>query len=388
MRLGIPVLDELLGRIPKGKTITYLIDPEVEGDVFGMQTLYTNIEEGYECAYVTSTMSPESVRNRFKEFGWFVDDFENFSIVDLYSKYVGAISKEKYVVEDPTNLEEIDRVISKTIEENDMIVFGSLSTILDVCGNETLNYFEKWKSKSKDCVIVSNFTAWPYPKGVLEKVNDLSNAVIRIGGIHHRVVLGQYYGILKVDWTEVKGKAVSFKLVKPGGVRAYIPKILVTGPFNAGKTTFVHAISSEAISVDRLGTTVALDYGKVEYRGFTIDVFGTPGQERFDPILRVLGGEALGVILVVDSTKPETFPRAKQMLEKTTKFGLPYVIAANKQDQPNALKPDEIRKLMNLPEDVPIIPTVATEGKGVYDVLNALIDLLIGGSYGELEGKA
>ncbi len=388
MRLGIPVLDELLGRVPRGKTVTYSIDPEVEGDVFGMQTLYMNLEEGYECAYVTSTMSPESIRNRFKEFGWSVDDFKNFSIVDLYSRYVGAISKERYVVEDPTNLKEIDRIMSRAIEENDLIVFGSLSTILDVCGNETLDYFEEWKDLSKKCVIVSNFTVWPYPNEVLGRVMDLSNAVINIGGIHHRVVLGHYYGILKVDWTDVRGRAVLFKVIKPGGVRAYIPKILVTGPFNAGKTTFVHAISKEAISVDRLGTTVALDHGKVEYKGFTIDIFGTPGQERFDPILRVLGGEALGVILVVDSTKPETFPRAKQMLEKTTKFGLPYVIAANKQDQPKALKPDEIRRLMCLPDDVPIIPTVATEGKGVYEVLDALISLLIGGGYGKLEGKA
>jgi len=187
--------------------------------------------------------------------------------------------------------------------------------------------------------------------------------------------------LLKVDWTKVESRSVLFKLAKPGGIRAYIPKILVTGPYNAGKSTFVHAVSSKAISVDRLGTTVALDYGHVEYKGFSIDVFGTPGQERFDPILKVLGGEALGVILVVDSTKPETFTRAKELLEKTTKFGLPYVIAANKQDLPNALSPEEIRKRLNLPKDIPIIPTVANKGIGVYEVLDALIDLLTRWSY-------
>jgi len=386
MKIGIPVLDDLLREIPRGKTLTYYIDPEVEGDVFGMQTLYRNLEEGYRCVYVTSTMSPMSLRNRFKEFGWFVDEFEGFSIVDAYSAYVGATSDERYVVNDPTNLDEFDRVIRKAIDENDLIVFGSLSTIIDICGEKTLNYFERWKEQAENSVIVSNFTAWPYPDDLLSKIKELSNAVVTIGGIHHRVILGHYYGILKVDWTQVKGKAVLFKVVKPGGVKAYIPKILVTGPYNAGKSTFVHAISNKAISVDRLGTTVALDHGKVEYKGFTIDVFGTPGQERFDPILRVLGSEALGVILVVDSTKPETFPRAKQLLEKTTQFGLPYVIAANKQDLPNALKPEEIRKLMHLPEDVPIIPTVATKRIGVYDVLEALIKLLIGEGYDKSEG--
>ncbi len=387
MKLGIPVLDELLKEIPRGKTLTYYIDPEVEGDIFAMQTLFKNLEEGYRCAYVTSTMSPTSLRNRFREFGWYVDEYENFSIVDAYSYYVGAESKERYVIKDPTNLDEYDDVLEKVLKENDLVVFGSLSTVLDICGDDTLEHFRRWKEMADDSVIVSNFTAWPYPDEIIEKMKELSNAVVTIGGIHHRVILGHYYGILKVDWTEVKGRAVLFKVVKPGGVRAYIPKILVTGPYNAGKSSFVHAVSNKAISVDRLGTTVALDHGKVEYKGFTIDIFGTPGQERFDPLLKVLGSEALGVILVVDSTKPETFPRAKQLLEKTTRFGLPYVVAANKQDLPNALKPEEIRRLMHLPKDVPIIPTVATKGVGVYEVLDALIGRLIGESYAESEGK-
>jgi hypothetical protein len=33
VRIGIPVLDELLGEIPRGKVLTYYIDPEVEGDL-------------------------------------------------------------------------------------------------------------------------------------------------------------------------------------------------------------------------------------------------------------------------------------------------------------------------------------------------------------------
>jgi hypothetical protein len=383
MRIGIPVLDELLGDLPRGKTLTYYIEPEVEGDVFAMQTLYKNLENGYKCVFVTSSMGPVSVRNRFREFGWDVDDFLSFSIVDAYSGYIGATSEEKYIVSNPSDPKELDEAISKAIDTNDLIVFGSLSTMLDICGEEILDYIESWNKYTKvnDSVIVYGFVAWPYPKNVLERIKELSNAVVTVGGIHHRVVLGHYYGILKSDWVDVKKKAVLFKLLRPGGVRAYIPKILVTGPYNAGKSSFVHAVSTKAVSVDRLGTTVALDHGHVEYKGFSIDVFGTPGQERFDPILRILGSEALGVILVVDSTKPDTFPRAKEMLEATTRFGLPYVIAANKQDL-DGLSPEEIRRKMNLPENVPIVPVVATAKKGVFDVLDVLINLLVGGQHG------
>ncbi len=380
MKIGIPVLDELIGEIPLGKVITYYIDPEVEGDVFSMQTLYSNLEK-YKCVFITSSMSPSSIRARFREFGWNVDESENFSILDAYSGYIGDISDERYIVRDPSNLDEMDKVVSKAIEENDLIVFGSLSTLIDMIGEEILDYVERWNKYARinDSVILYNFVAWPYDSRIVDTIKDLSNAVIEVGGIYHRVILGQYYGILKVDWKEVKGKAVLFKLVKPGGIKAYIPKILVTGPYNAGKSTFVHAISCRAVSVDRLGTTVALDHGHVEYKRFSIDVFGTPGQERFDPILRILGGEALGVILIIDSTKPEDFPRAKQMLEATTKFGLPYVVAANKRDLPNALGVDEIRKRLTVPKEVPIVPCSAVKKEGVFDVLDALLNLLIGG---------
>ncbi len=373
MKLGIPVIDEIL-EIPSGKVVTYYVDPEVEGEVFLMQTLHENSKR-CKCVLVTTSMSPMVVRNRFKEFGWDV----NFPIVDAYSGLVGDISDEKYFVKDPSNAEELNKAIENAIEENDLVAINSLSTMIDLCGEEIVKYFKSWRDLAivNDSILVINFVAWPYDERVINTVIAHSNVIVNVGGIHHRVILGQYYGLVKVDWTDFKRKSILFKVVKPGGIRAYIPKILVTGPYNAGKSTFVHAISTKAVSVDRLGTTVALDHGHVEYKGFTIDVFGTPGQERFDPILKILGEEAMGVIVVIDSTKPEDFPRAKEMLEKTTKFGLPYVIAANKQDLPNALHPEEIRKMVNLPADIPIIPTVASKGEGVYDVLDALLKILM-----------
>ena len=380
MKVGIPVLDELLGEIPRGKALTYYIDPEVEGDVFALQTLYENLENGNRCALVISSMSPQIIKNRFREFGWNIE-VNNFSIVDAYSAYVGSFSDEKYFVKDPTDVNELDKVITKAIDENDLVAFNSLSTMLDICGEELIEFVESWNRYAllNDSVIVYGFVSWPYSKEVIEKIKELSNAVVSVGGIHHRVILGHYYGILKSDWKEIKNKAVLFKLLRPGGIRAYIPKILVTGPYNAGKSTFVHSISTKAVSVDRLGTTVALDHGHVEYRGFSIDIFGTPGQERFNPVLKILGGEALGVILVVDSSDPDCFPRAKEMLAETTKFGLPYVIAANKQDKENSMNPEEIKKRMNLPEDTIVISCVATNKEGVYDVLDALLNLLVGG---------
>jgi len=379
---GIPKLDEYLGGgIPLGKSLVYYNQPGVEGEVFGMQTMYHNLKNGGTCIYVASSSNPKTVKDQFKEYGWNLGSFgERIKFIDAYSQLIGAPTDAEYLVSNPNDIESLTGIIEKAIEDLEMpctLIFSSLSTIMDLCGeNETLAAIQRWNDMGKENhVIIYNFTAWPYSEETLNRIKgDLFNAVISIGGIAERVIFGHYFGVLKADWTKTVYKSMLFRVLRPGGIRLYIPKILVTGPYSAGKTTFVHALSAKATSVDRLGTTVALDHGYVDYKGFSADVFGTPGQERFDPIIKLLSGEAMGVFLVVDSTSLKDFIRAKKMLEITKAYGLPHVIIANKQDVRGALKPEKIREKFNIPEDVPIVPAIAKEGVGVYEAFEVLID--------------
>jgi small GTP-binding protein len=383
---GIPKLDEFLnGGIPKGKSLIYYIQPGVEGEVFGMQTVYNALKKGGNCVLVVSSTIPDILKGQFKEFGWDIQPFANrLFCVDAYNPLIGAPSNEKYVVPNPDNIEGFNKIITGLIKElpPSTIVFGSLSTIMDLCGEkETIEAVREWNKMAMlyDHIMVYNFTAWPYSEETLELIKgELFDAVISIGGIAERVIFGQYFGILKSDWaTEIK-KSMLFRVLRPGGIKLYIPKILVTGPFDSGKSTFVHALSTRAISVDRLGTTIAMDHGHVDYKGFSADIFGTPGQERFDPIIKLLSGESMGVFLIVDSTNPMDFIRAKQMLEITKSYGLPYVVVANKQDLPGALTLEEIRAQFNLPADIPIVPAVAKDRKGVFEAFEVLIDKITG----------
>ena len=384
---GIPKLDDFLGGgIPKGKSLIYYIQPGVEGEIFGMQTVYNTLRNGGSSVFVISSTMPDIIKGQFKEFGWDISSYaDRFFCVDAYNPLIGAPSKEKYFVPNPDNIQEFDRIITKMIKElpSSTIVFGSLSTIIDLCGEkETLEAVRNWNKLAMlyDHVMVYNFTAWPYSDETLNSIReDMFNAVISIGGIAERVIFGQYFGILKSDWAKEIKKSMLFRVLRPGGIKLYIPKILVTGPFDSGKSTFVHALSTRAISVDRLGTTIALDHGHIDYKGFSADIFGTPGQERFDPIIKLLSGESMGVFLIVDSTNPTDFVRAKQMLEITKSYGLPYVVIANKQDLPGALSPEEIRKQFNLPQDVPIVPAVARDKKGIFEAFEVLIDKITGG---------
>lgn len=93
-------------------------------------------------------------------------------------------------------------------------------------------------------------------------------------------------------------------------------KILFTGTMGAGKTTAIAAISevppivtdvqnTDASSVKPL-TTVGLDFGLITLdSGDRIRLFGTPGQSRFDFLWRILVRNALGLVILVDNSRPD-----------------------------------------------------------------------------------
>jgi signal recognition particle receptor subunit beta len=95
-------------------------------------------------------------------------------------------------------------------------------------------------------------------------------------------------------------------------------------------------------------------------------------------MLDVLAKEAVGAFILVDSTEPQTFARAKEMINKTQSEAIPKIIVANKQDLPGALSPEQIRETMKIDKSIPIIPTVVNENNGVEEALDVLLNLLYG----------
>ena len=93
-------------------------------------------------------------------------------------------------------------------------------------------------------------------------------------------------------------------------------KIVFTGSMGAGKTTAIAALSdtppvvTDVPSTDPAGgkpmTTVGLDFGQVRLdSGEQVRLFGTPGQERFEFLWRILARKALGVVILVDNRRPD-----------------------------------------------------------------------------------
>ncbi len=163
-------------------------------------------------------------------------------------------------------------------------------------------------------------------------------------------------------------------------------KMVVTGPFNSGKTQFIQAVSEiDVVSTERKisseaerikeSTTVAMDFGRITVDAdLVLYLFGTPGQKRFEFMWEILSEGMLGFVVMVDSTRPETFREAKSILETFRAYApTPYVVAANKQDVVDAWSVEDLRIALRLAPEVKLIPCVSTDREAVKTVLLELL---------------
>ena len=169
-------------------------------------------------------------------------------------------------------------------------------------------------------------------------------------------------------------------------MRSY--KILVTGPFNAGKTTLVRTLCREYLSTEKRllrraiksMTTVALDFGVVKVdRDRRVRLFGTPGQERFSFLWRPLSIGMDGYILMVDSGDPESVKKAEKIYKFFRKLAprTPHVIAVNKYDRPGfKIRCEDVRRSLQVPPTIPVRPTIAINYDSALSLINALLKLI------------
>ncbi len=163
-------------------------------------------------------------------------------------------------------------------------------------------------------------------------------------------------------------------------------KVVVTGPFNAGKTTFIKAVSeitvlsTERQITDASGegqgeTTVAMDFGRITISDdVVLYLFGTPGQQRFSFMWETLSEGMLGFVLLVDALSNDSVAEAVAMIDFFTSMSdVPFVVAANKvkDDDTDALS--ALRSRLELSDDVPLLPVDSRSRESVKGVLLGLL---------------
>ncbi len=171
-------------------------------------------------------------------------------------------------------------------------------------------------------------------------------------------------------------------------------KIVISGGFGVGKTTFVGTISDippltteaamtgMAVGVDDRGqvstkttTTVAMDFGRVAVdRSLVLYLFGTPGQDRFGFMWDDLVTGALGAIVLVDTRRLDDCFAAIDYFEDRQ---IPFVVVLNRFDGQLMHSVDAVRAALQLDPDVPIVTTDARNRQNVKESVLALLDVVL-----------
>jgi small GTP-binding protein len=163
-------------------------------------------------------------------------------------------------------------------------------------------------------------------------------------------------------------------------------KVVVTGPFAAGKTTLIRTISEITVLSTERGvtdstrkrkaeTTVAMDFGRITIdRDLVLYLFGTPGQDRFDFMWEILGEGMIGYLLLVDASREDSVQEAAGILDAfRTMARVPYVVALNRASAEDHALVDSVRQQLEIPSDVAILECDATDKESVKNVLLALL---------------
>lgn len=174
-------------------------------------------------------------------------------------------------------------------------------------------------------------------------------------------------------------------------LKSYDFKVYITGPFQAGKSTLIHTLDPDAISIERemkeeyrgekSSTTTGFDLGRVmwarksmdsmgliipkkefvkesdEYEDWfskEIELRGVPGQLHFKFVRDTMRSNSDGVLLIVDSSDPGMIGDACAILSETiAAFGdIPTVVVANKQDREDCVHPVQVATWLGVKQAV------------------------------------
>ena len=377
IRTGISGIDEMLGPgIPEGTRVLFSLEPGVDGRLFMLSTLRSALLDGRRCLVVVPTSNESVFRCDLGAVGGAVAAAGQLTVIDSNARETinheaRSARKRKScwisLLNDRVKEERIDVLfVCFDLLYEDLGLEGGLEAIsVPGTGAPLTTVVEHLNLEGE--ALISRLAS-----------GNIFDLIFSLQSAYTTVPFFNFFTLEHVAWARMPRRSIPYTSTD-SHVKLYIPKIIVTGPPYSGKSTFVANASDRGISVDRgdlngFRTTVAMDLGWLHLKGFDISLCGTPGQPRFDPIIPQLVRSAMGIVLVIDATRPEDLGRARDLMEIAFASKLPLVVAVNKADLPHRLDEQAVRVSLKLREDVPVVFISALRRSDAHMVVEILVE--------------
>ena len=169
-------------------------------------------------------------------------------------------------------------------------------------------------------------------------------------------------------------------------------KLVFTGSVGAGKTTAINivsekeAINTESKTTDKVAvlknrTTVAMDYGSYHHKlNIKINLYGTPGQERFGFMSSILTKGANGLIILINNNQEEPLNNLEYYLKNNEEFlqKNPAVIVITHFDESKSCSISDYHRFMEkLGMKWPVVSIDARKKSDIHELLDSFIEVLL-----------
>lgn len=109
--------------------------------------------------------------------------------------------------------------------------------------------------------------------------------------------------------------------------------------------------------------------------GNTLAFHEPVGNRQFDHMWLIFEENILGFILLIDSTDLSNIHETKSIIQTFVRYSpTTWIVAANKQDLPEAWDVESLRIALRIPKEIPVVPCIATEWESVKVVILALLE--------------
>lgn len=158
------------------------------------------------------------------------------------------------------------------------------------------------------------------------------------------------------------------------------PIVVVMGHIDHGKTTLLDAIRKTKVAEKESGgITQAIGAYQIEHHGKKITFIDTPGHEAFSS-MRTRGAHVADVAVLVVAADEGLKPQTEEAMRIIRENKMPFVVAINKIDKPNA-DPDRVKKELADKEvlvegyggTVPAAEISAKTAEGVDNLLETIL---------------